>query len=160
MITDAAHVRTIGNLPQAVIDAMLLPHIRTAARRLAQWVGTSVYTESETEVAAARAELDPGDELDISLLTPQAQALIDAEAYLTLVAALPSLNTVMNDSGGVALSGQAGETQYQYLYPAALKNLIDSYLRDAEIAAEGYIIRADLSPGISRAYDDDGDPIT
>lgn len=159
MIADAAHVREVGNLPASVTDALLKPHIRTAGTRLKAWVTSTVYAASETAVQAARDALGMGETLDVDDLDAQERALIDAEAYLALVAALPSLNMVMHDNAGVAISGKAGQTDFQYLYPAALKNMQEQYLRNAEEAAAGYIEQANLSPSSSPAYDSDGDAI-
>jgi len=159
MIADGTHVRLVGNLPAAVTDAMLKPHLRAAATRLKDWVSESVYTVSETEVDTARAGLGAGEDLDIDTLSVQAQALIDAEAYLCLNIALPHLNLVMKDDAGIAQSGTTGKTNWQYLDAEALVNLQGMYLRNAELAAQGYIIKANLGPARSPAYGSDGSAI-
>lgn len=159
MIADGGHVRVVGNLPVAVGDGMIGPHLRTAKTRLKEWVGSDNYSTAETEVAAARGLLIPGEELDISGLSDLAQALIDSEAYLACNHGLPSFNTVMSDDAGIAIQGQVGETTYSYLSPGQISNAQKVYLRNAELAAKPYIQGSDLGPGISYAYDGDGDAI-
>ncbi len=159
MIADAAHVRKVGNLPDAVTDGMIAPHLRTAKKRLRNWVGSANYESAETEVANARAGLGQGEELDIDSLSDLAQALIDAEAYLTLAIGLPSFNMVMNDSSGVSAEGRYEEANFRYLTPREVKDAQANFLRNAEIAAKDYIISASLGPDISYAYDSDGNPI-
>lgn len=156
MIADAAHIRTIGNLPAAVKDDFLKPHLRVASNRLAAWVGSENYSSSETEVANARALLGQGEELDVDALTAQARALIDAEAYLACISALPSLNMVMRDQAGVAKSGSAGKTDWEYLTPAEVQTQQNMWLRSAEFSAAGYIQQANLGPSLSPAIAKDG----
>lgn len=159
MIADGSHVRLVGNLPEAVTDALIAPHLRTAKKRLINWVGSSNYESAETEVNNARANLGQGEELDIDSLSDLAQALIDAEAYLTLAVGLPSFNMVMNDSSGVSAEGTQGESNYRYLTPKEVKDAQTNFLRNAEIAAKEYMTTASLGPDISYAYDSDGEPI-
>ena len=159
MIADPAHVRTVGNLPESLGDNIIYPHLRTASRRLKQWVGNDNYTTAETEVATARGNLNPGEELDVNSLSPLAQALIDAEAYLALSHGLPTFNMVMHDDTGVAKGGQAGESSFQYLSPQEVELLQQIYLRNAEEAAADYIQQTKLGVGSSPAYDDEGEEI-
>lgn len=159
MIADAAHIRTIGNLPLAVKDDFLKPHLRVASNRLAAWVGSDNYSASETEVATARAQLGQGEKLDVDALTAQARALIDAEAYLACITALPSLNMVMRDQAGVAKSGSAGKTEWDYLTPAEVQIQQDAWLRNAEFSAAGYIQQANLGPSLSHAIGKEGKAI-
>ncbi len=159
MIADPAHVRTVGNLPDAVVDDVIYPHLRTASRRLKNWVGDSNYTSAESEVSTARANLNPGESLDINTLSELAQALIDAEAYLAMCHGLPTFNMVMQDDSGVASSGKIGEGQYSYLTAQEVEVYQEIFLHNAVNAAKNYIQQTKLETGISPAFDDEGEEI-
>lgn len=159
MIADAGHVRTVGNLAEAVSAGMVGPHLRTARTRLKNWVGDDNYETAETEVATKRGLVGQLSDDDINSLSDIAQALLDAEAYLALNHGLPSFNMVMNDDAGVAQQGQVGETTYTFLSPGQVLNMQKMYLRNAELAAKDYIQSSDMGPGFSVAYDEDGDAI-
>lgn len=163
MIADAAHVRTVGNMPASLGDAVITPHLRNAKRRLKRWVGDSVYAESETE---AEALDDPRDFTDEEV-SNQTKDLADAEAYLALAAGIVSWNNVMEsvggDAAGISTSGTIGEGTYNYLTAAELEKLRELYIRNAEEAATDYLA-SDMgsgSPGPDRsfAFDDCGNAI-
>jgi len=160
MIADAAHIRAVGNLPEAVDTAMINPHVRTAKTRLKSWVGADNYSTAETEVAAARTQKGQLEDADIADLSEMAQALIDAEAYLALNHGLPSFNMVMNDDAGIATQGDVGETTFSFMSAGQVASMQKIYLRNAELAAKPYIQKSDMGPGSSPAYDDDGNAIT
>ncbi len=159
MIADAAHVRTVGNLPEAVSSGMLSPHLRMARTRLKQWVGGENYTTAETEVSTARESIGELSADDISALSEMAQALIDAEAFLALNSGLPAFNMVMNDDAGIASEGEQGETTFKFLTPRQVQDMQKIYLRNAELSAKEYIVAAPFGIGVSNAYDDEGEAI-
>jgi len=156
-VADAQHVRTTGNLPDGVSDAVIIPHLRTAGKRLSRWVGASAYAVSETEAAGL------GNPRDFSAASSQTTALADAEAYLALALGMASFNIVMTNSGGNAAGIQAegtiGESTFRYRNMTDIEKMQDSFIRQAEAAAQDYIADdgGGGSPiGISFALDDEG----
>ena len=111
MIADAAHVRALGNFPDALEDAQIDPHLRAARRRLRRWVGSAVYDE---------AEADAGP-----MAKPQTEALKDAEAYLAISIGVRSWNVVIENVGnagvsGLTESGKIGDDGFRYLSQLSL----------------------------------------
>ncbi len=161
MIADEAHVRTVGNLPAALGDAAITPHLRTAKARLKNWVGDTAYTTAETEAATL------GSPRDYSTAQEETAAMADAEAYLTLAAGMQSWNTVMqvygSNAAGVTQEGTIGETTYRYLRPDQLEQAQTLYVQMAEKAVAEWLTGdngfGSPGPGRSFAYDDDGDAI-
>lgn len=165
MIADAAYVRTVGNLPDALSDTRIAPHLEAAELRLRRWVGDTAYDEAETE--AEGLDLDGDGNRIISGANQKTRAFAVAEAYLALAAGLPAWNTVMERVGdsaaGVSRSGRIGSDQFAYLTPDMVAALQEIYTRQAETAVQAYLA-GDLgggSPGPeqSPAYDDDGEAI-
>ena len=156
-VADAEHVRTTGNLPDGVSEAVITPHLRTAGRRLLRWVGASAYAASEIEAAGL------GNPRDFSAASAQTTALADAEAYLTLALGIASFNIVMTNSGGNAAGIQAegtiGDSTFRYRNMTDIEKMQESFIRHAEEAAQDYIQDdgGGGSPiGISFALDDEG----
>ncbi|MFQ5629370.1 MAG: hypothetical protein ACE5I1_11465, partial [bacterium] len=158
MIANEAHVRSVGNLPTSLGDAVILPHLRTAKKRIRKLVGSSTYDTAQADAAAKS--------YDFTLTTEDTANLADAEAYFTLSLGIASWNTVMQQVGstaaGITAEGAVGENTYRYLNPDAIKRLSDQWLQQAMELLEQFV-SGDLSgtpgPGISYAYDDDGEVI-
>ncbi len=148
MIADAALVRAVGNLPGALSDDQIAPHLRQASRRLARWVGATLY-------AAVEADSGHAAHADVK----------DAEAYLAVAIGVASWNMAVESVGsegvaGITQEGNVGDNQYRYLGQQALRELQQDMVRKAEDAARDWLV-ADYGggspgPGISFAYDDDG----
>lgn len=159
MIADANHVRSVGNLPESLGDAVILPHLRQASRRLKRWISSADYESAETEAATL------GDPRDFSGAAELTQAAADAEAYLAIAEGLASWNVVMQSAGanaaGVIVEGNLGESStFRYMRADEIAKLQDSYVQRAERAIADYL-SADFgggSPGpeISYALDVDG----
>lgn len=163
MIADATHVRTLGNFPTSLKDAVIDPALRTAKKRLTRWIGSAVYDAAETEAESV-------DDEGVRDFTDDALAestidLADAEAYLAIVIGLPSFNMVMEgvsggDAAGVTMTGTIGENTYRYANPSELEKLQEKFLFSAEQAAQDYLLNAtgvgSPGPDQSHAYDLDG----
>lgn len=160
MIADATHVRSTGNLPDSLGDAVVAPHLRQAGRRLKRWVGETNYGTAETEAAGL------GTPRDFSGATTLTQALAEAEAYLAIAEGLPSWNIVMQSAGGnaagIMVEGNVGESStFRYMRADEIAKLQELYLRRAENAAQDYITDelAGGSPGPEISYALDGEGV-
>lgn len=159
MIADANHVRSVGNLPESLGDAVILPHLRQASRRLKRWISTADYEAAETEAATL------GDPRDFSGADALTQAVAEAEAYLAIAEGLPAWNTVMQSAGGnaagVIVEGNLGESSnFSYMIPHHLLQMQEMYTQRAERAIADYLLDdfggGSPGPEISYALDVDG----
>ncbi|MFB0517031.1 MAG: hypothetical protein ACETWG_10590 [Candidatus Neomarinimicrobiota bacterium] len=135
MIANGTHVRALGGLPSSIDDDKLAPFFGPAGRRLKEWVGAEAYSDAEQSTPA-----DPD----------RAAALKDSEAYLVLYYVAPRLNMVMEDSGIITykIVGSSSD-EFTYLSPRDLEELRQVWLRDALSACRTYIIKADVTVGVS-----------
>lgn len=157
MIANAAHVRSVGNLPDGVLDTTILPHLRSAKTRLKSWVGDTAYATAEADALAKAYDFSESSECAEATL-----CLADAEAYLALHFGLASFNRVMQSVGsgasGITMTGMIGENQYRYMNPGEIDKAQQDNLDKAYQAATPYLDGADVPPGpeISYAKDDLG----
>lgn len=156
MIANEAHIRRVGNLPDSLGDAVILPHLRSAKKRIRALVGESVYDAAETDAS--------NESYDFTATEEDTAHLADAEAYFTLSMGLASWNTVMQRVGstaaGVTAEGTVGENTYRYQNPQAIRMMASGFMQQAMEILEHYI-SGDLTsgppgPGISYAKDADG----
>lgn len=159
MIADANHVRSVGNLPESLGEAVILPHLRQASRRLKRWISSADYESAETEAATL------GDPRDFSGAAELTQAAADAEAYLAIAEGLASWNVVMQSAGanaaGVIVEGNVGESSgFSYMIPYQTAGLQDLFLQRAERAIADYLLDdfggGSPGPEISYALDSKG----
>lgn len=115
-------VRTLGRLPDSVKlpDAVITPHLASAARELAGWVGD--YSGAD------------GDMLD---------ALKEAEGCLCMAYLLPVLNTFYTQ-GLSTLQKEMGDMDFLFHSPNDLDRVIERWRDRARLAAGPYIL-ADAS---------------
>ena len=132
MITTLNTVREIGNLT-GCRDSLLSHWVPMAERRVRNALGNAV-----TDACIAyRAYLDTspspilppaGDAADFTLVEM-------LEANYILFYALPGVNTVFAQTGGISVSGAIGESAYSYLSPGQM----DSRRREIMRIIDGLI---------------------
>lgn len=156
MIANEAHIRKVGNLPDSLGNDVILPHLRSAKKRIRALVGDSIYDA---------AQIDASDQsYDFTATQEDTAHLADAEAYLTLSLGIASWNTVMQRVGstaaGVTAEGSVGENVYRYLNPDAIGKLAKGWMQQSMEILVHYISGDFTSglpgPGISYAKDADG----
>lgn len=125
-LIDAAKLREEYEIHKDIKDARLTPCIGAASRRLAGWVGETVYADAltqQTEDALRKADLET------------------AEGALAMHFALPRINTNISPKGGVLKTVKVeGNTVNSYLTPAEVKQLSQLYLDQAEEIARPYML--------------------
>jgi hypothetical protein len=126
---DNASLRNRFDISKDIKDARLLPHIGAASRRLKSWVGADAYDDALSS--------SPQDAL-------RQDDLKNAEAALAMHFALPGLNSKVTATGIVKTTKEggamAGNTVFSYLTPNEVKQLVQTYLEQAEEIARPYML--------------------
>lgn len=112
MIATLDNITAIGNLT-GCDEKLIAPYFSAAAQRLKTLIGSDEY---------AAAEADPDSY----------KLLAQVEAELVLYCALPGLNTVFSQTGGITIDGRVGDGGYRYMTPSELEQRRQQLLDDVE----------------------------
>lgn len=108
-------VRSMGNIPSGIGDAVLQPHLDSAARELKDWIGT--YTGATGDKRAR---------------------CIEAECCLTIAFALPVLNTFYTP-GIPTIQKELGELDFMFHDVDDLDKLIEKWKDRARSAVANWV---------------------
>jgi hypothetical protein len=123
-LSSVADVRTFAGkrLPPdpLLTDAQITPHLNSAARELAGWIGEYEDTTDDKKKATCK----------------------EAEACLTLANVLPTQN-VFFTQGISSLQKEVGEVDFLFMSPDDLEKAVEGWRDRAERAVQSYISNAD-----------------